>query len=145
MGFEDVQLPVEIVIADAEAHAGLLLPVFVQGHAALEPLFDEGAVVPVAEVETGCGIAGDVQVGPSVVVEIGCDSSQPVTALGVGQSGLASYVCEGAIAVIVVERDTFRRQSARPAVHRNALEIAVFVLAGARHLLRIENQVMRDE
>ena len=81
MGLEDVQVAVGIEVADGQAHAGLLLPVLAEGDAGLEALLGEGAVVVVAEQQAGRGVAGDVDVGPAVAVEIGGGDGEGVAGL----------------------------------------------------------------
>src|SRR5690242_17896360 len=49
MGLEDIEMPVEIIIADSNAHAGLLVAVFVQSDAGLEPNISERPVPVVSE------------------------------------------------------------------------------------------------
>ena len=50
---DDVEIAVEIEVADAEAHAGLLHAVFVEGDAPLEAFLRERAIVIVAEQKLG--------------------------------------------------------------------------------------------
>ena len=121
MGLEDVEVAVEVEIADPDPHAGLLHAVFVERDAALEAGLGERAVVIVAEEEAGRGIAGDVDVRPAVVIEIGRDRGHAVAALGFGDARRIADVRERAVAVVVVERDRPGGKSARAAVDRHAL------------------------
>src|SRR5439155_18327408 len=70
VGFEDVEPAVGVVVAGGSAHAGLFLAVFVVGATGLHGNVGEGAILVVAEQKTGCGITGDIDIGPAVVVEI---------------------------------------------------------------------------
>ena len=79
------RLPSQIEVADGHAHARLLLTVLVQGDAAFERIIVECAVVAVVKEEAGSGIAGDVDVGPAVVIEVGCHRGHGVTVCGFGE------------------------------------------------------------
>ena len=80
MRLEQIDVPVEIVIADADAHASLFLAVFAEGHAAHDAFFTEGAIVIVHEQQARGGIAGDVNVRPTVLVEVGGNDGHAITA-----------------------------------------------------------------
>ena len=54
----------------------------------------------------GRGIVGNVNVGPAVVVEIGCDDTQSVRAVRGENSGGFGNIGEGAV-TIVVKKDIF--------------------------------------
>jgi hypothetical protein len=62
MGLEDVEMTVEIVVADGDAHAGLFHPVLAQRDAAFERFLPERAVMLVAEQPARCRVARDVDV-----------------------------------------------------------------------------------
>ena len=62
-------MPVEIVIADPDAHAGLFFAIITERYAAQNPFFPESTVMVVHEQQAGRGIAGDVNVRPAVFVE----------------------------------------------------------------------------
>ena len=145
MRLEDVEVAVEIVVADGDAHAGLLHPVLAQRDAALERFFAERAVVLVAKEPARRRIAGDVDVGPAVVVVVRGHGGHRVRARGGRDARLPADVGERAVAVVVKELHRSGRQPARPAVHRHALPAAVRVLAGFRQLLERRVQVRRDE
>ena len=53
-----------------DAHASLLASVFVEGGAGEDGYVGEGSVVIVAVENAGGAVAGDVDVGPAVVVEV---------------------------------------------------------------------------
>ena len=80
MRLEDVEIAVEIVVADGDAHAGLLQAVLAQRDAALERLLAERAVVLVAEEPARRRVARDVDVGPAVVVVVRGDRRHRVRA-----------------------------------------------------------------
>src|ERR1700721_2492878 len=70
MRFQNPERAVQLVVAHADAHPGLLGAIFAQRAAALQSFFGEGSVVAIPEKQTGRGIAGDVDVGPAVVIKI---------------------------------------------------------------------------
>ena len=55
-----------------------------------EALLGECAVVVVAEEQAGRGVAGHVDVGPAVVVEIGGDGGQSVPPFSLADAGRCS-------------------------------------------------------
>ena len=65
MRLEEIKVTVEVVVADADAHSGLLFAVVAKSHAAQDALFAESAVVIVHEEQAGSGVAGDVNIGAS--------------------------------------------------------------------------------
>ena len=71
--FEDVEVSVEVVVADAHTHAGLFQPVFAERHPSFQTLLAKGAVVLVAKQPARRGIAGDIDIRPTVVVVVCCD------------------------------------------------------------------------
>ncbi len=145
MGFQDVEIAVQIVVADAQSHAGLLHAVFVQGHSAFQANLGKSSVVVVFEKKAGGGVAGNIDVGPAVVVKIGGGGSHAVAAFGFRYAGLGANVRKGAVAVVVVQRYETRRQSARPAVDRYAFPVAEGAVSRLGDFLRIEVKVVSDE
>ena len=111
MRFENIQAAVQIVIADAHAHAGLLHAVFIQRDAAFEAHLGERAVVIVPEQEAGRGIASHVDVGPAVVIEIGRNRGHAVTAFRLGNARFLADIGERAVAVVVIETRRGREAS----------------------------------
>ena len=81
MRLEKIDVAVEIVVADADAHAGLLLSVIAERDAAHHAFFAKRAVVIVHEEEARRGIAGDKNIGPAVFVEIGGNGGHAVAAV----------------------------------------------------------------
>ena len=71
VGLEQVQAAAAVVVANCDAHAGLLRSVLADSAAALQGLFAKGAVAVVAEEQARARIAGDENVLPAIVVEIG--------------------------------------------------------------------------
>src|ERR1700722_4241037 len=78
--FEKVEMAVKIVVAHADAHASLLHSVLVDGDAARHAFFTKGAIMIVLEEETRRRLAGEVEIGPTVFVEIGRNNGHSVAA-----------------------------------------------------------------
>src|SRR5439155_1375109 len=68
--FDQVEIAVEIVIGDRDAHAGLRLAVGAESATSFDGDVGEGAVLLVLIKGAGGGIVGDVNVRPAVVVKI---------------------------------------------------------------------------
>src|SRR5204863_6724860 len=103
MRFEDIEMSVVVVIANSQTHAALLTPVLVQRYPGLETALRERAVVIVAEEQAGRGVAGHVDVGPAVAVEIGCGDRQGIVGFDAENAGSLADIRECPIAIVVVE------------------------------------------
>jgi hypothetical protein len=99
--------------------------------------------VIVAEEEARSGIAGDVDIGPAVIIKIGRDGSKPVTSRRFGYARGYRYVSECAVSVIVIKRVAAVGQTTRPA--EDAFVVAGRAFTRARDGLRVEGDVIRDE
>ena len=78
MSFEDVEISVDVEVANAHPHTGLFLAIFVQRYTAFETLFRKCAVAIVPEQEAGRGVTCDIDVGPTVSIEVGRDCRQAI-------------------------------------------------------------------
>src|SRR6266849_3063979 len=78
VGLDDIEPAITVVIADADAHAALRRAIFIEGAADFRADFSEGAILVVAIDTAGYGVAGDVNVGPAVVVEVGRRDTETV-------------------------------------------------------------------
>ncbi len=145
MRFEDVQRAIEIVIADSQTHAGLLDAIVIQGHAGFEADLAEGAVVTIAEHPTGRGIAGDIDIGPAVVIEVRRNRGQSVAAAHFPDSGFGRNIRERAIAIVAIKQRGNGGEAARSAHHWKPFPGAVTIGPGHRGAGRIEIHVMRHE
>ena len=79
MRLEQIKMAVEVVVADAHAHAGLLHAIVAERDTAHHAFFAKRSVMVVHEQQAGRGIAGDEDVGPAVLVEIGRDHCHSIT------------------------------------------------------------------
>ena len=126
IGFDEIEIAVEIVIACGNTHACLGLAVGAESAASFESDVGEGAILFVLIEGAGGGVVGDVNVGPAVVVEIGSKDAKTVSAVGLEDAGFFGDVGERAVTVVVIQ-DVFSTVEARRAAgNHNA-----FVKAGA--------------
>src|SRR5580698_3222492 len=100
MSFENAECSIQLIVSDADAHTRLLGAVFAEGDAAFESFFEKCSVVPVAEVEAGCGIASHVNIGPAIAIEIRGDSGESVGAHAI-DARLFAHVAEMAVTIVV--------------------------------------------
>jgi len=126
IGFDEIEIAVEIVIGGGDAHAGLGLAVGAERAAGFESDVREGAVLFVLIERAGGGIVGDVNVRPAVIVEIGSEHAEAVGAVGVEDAGFFGDIGEGAVAIVVIENIFSAKQAGRAAGDHDA-----FVKAGA--------------
>ena len=73
MGFDQVQMAIQVVIANSNTHATQLLSIAAQRDTANQSLLAERSVAVVHEQETWSGVAGNKDVWPAVFVGIKCD------------------------------------------------------------------------
>ena len=89
VGFENVEPAVAVVVADANAHAGLLVAVVAVGASGDDGDIGERAVVIVVEQHAGLRVDGDVNVGPAVVIEIVGDGGDGIARAGLQDARLS--------------------------------------------------------
>ena len=68
MSLQDVEMSVQIVIADTDTHARLFTAIVAKGHAAHNALFAKSSIVVIHEQQAGGGVARDEDVRPAVFV-----------------------------------------------------------------------------
>src|SRR5579859_4366532 len=102
-GDEKVEFAVAIVIAEGDAHGSLGTAFFVDSETTLIAHIFKRAVATVAIEVVGCGIIGDDEVEPAVVVEVRENRSEAVAAFAVGDAGFETHVGKGAVAIVVEE------------------------------------------
>jgi len=142
---EDVQIAVQVVVADRQAHPRLFHPVSVQRHSAFQPDIRKRSVVIVAQQETRRRIAGNIEVGPAIVVEIRRYRGQRIASLRLDEPRRRRHVRECFIPVVAIEFQPARRQTARPAGNRHSLPVARGRFSQLRHRVQIEVHVVRHQ
>ena len=156
----DVEPAVGVVVADAHAHAGQGDAIFVERAAGRDRDLAERPVVIVAIQQARRAVAGDVDVRPSVVVEIGRRRAHPVGARRLpvaadehhrrrpartGDARRVRDVGERAVAAVAVEDVRAAGEPERPAGDRDVVVAAVGRLARTRRLRRVEVHIAGDE
>ena len=145
MRLQEIQRAIGVEISQSQPHARLLGPVFIHRQAQLQALFDKRTVSLVLEQQAGRGIGGDIDIRPAGSEIVGRHRRQSESGRRAVDSRGLGHVGERAIAVVAIEQAALRLQAARPAIHRNALEIAIGILAGSRDRLKIEHHIVRDK
>src|SRR5439155_10003444 len=100
---QQVHPPVTIEVAHGQAHPRLRRAVLAVGHAGLDRGVGEGPVVIVPVEDGGRGVAGYVDVGPPVAVEVGRGGGHRVAAGDPRDAGRDRDVAEHATAFVVIE------------------------------------------
>ncbi len=90
-------------------------------------------------------VAGDVDVGPAVVVEIGGNDTEAVAAAGLQDAGFLADIGEGAVAIVVIKSIVGQAVVRAGRTSRQALPLAGVVAAGLGGMGQIEIDVVGDE
>ena len=72
VGLEDVEVAIQIVIPDSDAHSRLFHSVIAQGYATCNPILFECPVVLIDEEEARGRVGSNIYVGPTIFVEVRC-------------------------------------------------------------------------
>src|SRR5438067_414407 len=112
VGLEEIQVPVQIIVADTDAHSRLLHAVVAKGHSSHYSFLSKSSVMIVHEQQTGCRVRGNVDVGPSVFVKIGGNHSHAI-GFAFCNSCLVADIDECSITIVTVERMPPHRQPTR--------------------------------
>src|ERR1017187_1263144 len=142
MRFEDIEVAIEGVVADADAHTRLLTTIVAERDAALNSFFFECAVVLIHEEETWRRVADDIDVRPAILVEVRRDYGHTVTGPGLRESSCFRHVGEGAVAIVAIKRMPAEGQAARAAVDGHSFPVAVGAGTGPRHVRKVEYQIV---
>src|SRR6267143_1830905 len=145
VGLEQVQMPVKIVVAYADAHPRLLHSVIAERHAADYPLFLKRTVPLVHQQKTRRRVTSDENVGPAVFIEVRRDNGHAIGAAKSVNACLNAHIREGSVSVIAVKRMIPRWQAARAAIYGHAFPVAIDILARLRNVCRIKLHVIRNK
>ena len=63
-------MSIAVIIRGSGAHAGLLASVLIEGDAGVCANVDKGTIMVVAIKDGGSGIAGDINIGPAIFIEV---------------------------------------------------------------------------
>src|SRR5258708_21450276 len=122
-------MSVQVVVPDANPHAGLFDAVIIEPGAPLDALLAESAVMVVHQQQAGAGIAGHKNIRPAVLVEIGRDRGEAVTTFDFSDPRRLADIAKRAIPVVAKDVVKTRRKAARTAVHSDILEHTVLILS----------------
>src|ERR1700683_2799199 len=103
VGFHDVEIAVEIVVRGRNAHAGLRLAIGAERAPRLNRDILEFSVLLILVERAGGRIVGDINIGPTVVVEICGADAQSVSADRIEKASRYGNIAEGTIAVVVIQ------------------------------------------
>ena len=131
IGLENVQASVAVVVGGGGAHAGLLAAVLVHGESAGQTHLFKCPVVLVVKVQTGRGVAGDIDIGPAVVIEIAGQDREPVILRRSLDPGLFGDVDEMPVPIVVIKGHRLAFEAARTAGDRHAFPVAAALRCAA--------------
>src|SRR5258708_29236957 len=103
-----------IEVACGKSHSCLFGAIFVVGNARLRTYLLKALAGQVVIVQIWRGIEGHVDIGPTVIVKIGDQCGETVAALRSGDVNLVGDISEISVAIVLIQRYRFRRQSAGP-------------------------------
>src|SRR5437588_11338073 len=145
MCLEEIKMSVKVIIADSHAHSCLLRAVVAEGHAPQYSLFAKRSLTIVHEEPAGSRVAGNVNVWPSVFVQIYGHHGHAITLGGLRDACRPADVGERSIAIVPVQRMLSCWQSARSTFHGNAFPIAIGVFSRNWRMFERETDVVGDE
>jgi tetratricopeptide (TPR) repeat protein len=142
VGLENIEAPVMAEVGCGRAHPGLFAPLLVIGHASRHADLLKTFSLQIMEVKAGRGIAGYVDIGPTIVVEIGNQRSETVIILVRRDVHVVRDIGKVAVSVVLIQRDRFPGQTSWAANHRKAFPLALRPFSWVRCLGRIEFDVV---
>ena len=157
---DNVEPAIPIVIANSDAHAGHRRAIPVERRPGRHSDFAEGAVVIVVIEQAGGGVAGHIDIGPTVVIEISRHGTHSVRAhrtpvfrhklrrrrpAWMGYPGLLRHVFKGTVAPVSIEHVGSARESLRPTRNGNFVEAAIGRFSRTWGSRRVEVHVVAHE
>src|SRR5208283_3519202 len=143
--FENVEPAIAIVITNGQAHSRLFVAVFVVSATRAHGDVGKSAVVVVVEQDARLGIHRDVNVGPTIVIEVVGDGGDRIARSGFQDSGFFGDVGKGAVAVVVEEIVGVTGKPARAAHYGNPFPLARGGTSGIGGGGRVELDVIADK
>ena len=131
-----VNIPIVIVIAGINAHRAVCDAIAVVGDTAQHAFLPKCAISLIHEKGIRTHVVGDVDVQPTIVVDIGKDDTEPARG-GFVNTGRFGNIREGAVAVIAIQDIGDAVIFVRAAVNTDCF----FVVAGDVCLQRVFNVV----
>src|SRR4051812_41650916 len=119
--FDDIEVPVHVIVGSRYAHARLGLTVGTQRASGFNGDVLKFPILLVL-VQGACGgIIGNIDVRPSIVVEVAREYTQAVGAVCAENASRFRDIAERAVAIVVVENVLASQQSRRPTRDHHAL------------------------
>src|SRR5579863_2927949 len=132
VSFKYVKASVAVVIGRCCAHARLLATILVHSQPAYQTCLFKCPVVLVAKKQAGRRVAGDIKIGPAIIVEVAGQDCESVVLTRRLDAGLFRNVDEMPVAVVMVKRHGLALQSTRTAGYRHAFPIAAALITRRR-------------
>src|SRR5215469_620403 len=143
VGLEQIKMTGKLVVSDTNAHSRLFHAVVAQCHPTHHAFLTKGSVVVVHEKQTGCRVARNQDVGPSVLVKVRCHHGHPVAFCCARDSGFLADIRERAVAIVPVQKLAPRWQASGTTVNGNSFPVAGRSLTGHWSFFQIEPNVVR--
>ena len=87
----------------AHTHSRLLHAIIVEGNTSKNTFFPKGPIVIIHEEKTWSGITSNIDIRPSILIEIGCDYRHPIFLTRAANPGLLGNIGESAIAIVLIQ------------------------------------------
>src|SRR6266849_3525267 len=138
-------MSVEGIIANPHAHPCLFRAIITEGHPPQYALLAKRPIMVIHEEQAGSRVASNVNVWPSVFVQIRRYHSHAVTLCDLSDASLLTDVGKCSVAIVLIQRMPSCWQPARSAFDGNAFPIAIGVLSGNRRMFERETHIVGDE
>ena len=125
MSFDQIDVAIEVIVADADAHASKRFATAAESDAADQSFLAEGTIVIIHEQHAGRGIAGYEDVLPAVFVDVERHNREPVGTSKRGHAGFFGNIRERSVSIVAVKRVRRETQTTRATVRGNAFKVAV--------------------
>src|SRR5580704_9069005 len=142
VSLEGVEIAIEVDIPNCYPHTSLLQSIFAERDAAFESLLAKSAIVLITKQPARSGITGDVNVGPAVVIVIGCNACHGIGTSRGRHSTLFTDISKSAVPVVMKKLHEACWQASGTAVHRNAFPGAVRIRAGFGQIFESSAEVV---
>ena len=121
---DQVQIPIVIIVAKIDAHAGLLPSVLAEGDSCLQSDLGKRLVSIVSKKEVGSGIIGDKQIQIAIIVIVTPHHPETIVFRRLGDPGLLGDIHELPISQVFVKPAGSGSQTARTTLHLKASKAA---------------------
>src|SRR3954453_8729657 len=102
-GFENVKFAVKIEVADPDTHSGLFQSILADRGPPFQSFLLERAIPLIMQKVAPGRVARDVNIGPSIGIEIGGNCRQSVAVTELRDTRRFAHVLEAALAIVAIE------------------------------------------